>query len=172
MPRTYDDGEIWPYRGREVVLRIVDRLPPPVEDAPLRRNAVALAPEGDVLLLAENSAERRVLCLRQWYTAETENLARALVPRWAKAIRVRPRLVDVGPAKTRWGSCSHTGRIFLNARLAMLSDPVAEYVVVHELCHMKEMNHSQAFWNEMETALPGAAALRKKLREEERNALL
>jgi predicted metal-dependent hydrolase len=74
--------------------------------------------------------------------------------------------------RTRWGSCSSNGRISLNLRLPMLSPDVAEYIVVHELCHMKQMNHSALFWNEVRAALPEAMALRKKLRAEEREAVL
>jgi predicted metal-dependent hydrolase len=54
----------------------------------------------------------------------------------------------------------------------MLTDDVAEYVVVHELCHLKQMNHNREFWNEVNQALPGAMTLRRSLREQERLALL
>jgi predicted metal-dependent hydrolase len=108
----------------------------------------------------------------RWYAAETEKTARSLVPAWSKKLNVRPRAITVKYMRTRWGSCSSKGRISLNLRLSMLSPDVAEYIIVHELCHMKQMNHSVLFWNEMRAALPDALALRKKLRAEEREAVL
>jgi len=107
-----------------------------------------------------------------WYTAETERITRELLPAWSKKLRVRPRAVAVNYAKTRWGSCSSKGRIFLNSRLAMLTPDVAEYVIVHELCHLKQMNHSKKFWGEVTSALPDAQARRRSLREQEKKAAL
>ena len=107
-----------------------------------------------------------------WYTSETEKIARALVPRWSKKLGVRPCSVSVKFARTRWGSCSSSGRIFLNCRVSMLPPDIAQYIVVHELCHLKQMNHGPLFWNEVRSALPDAMSLRRSLREQERGAVL
>jgi predicted metal-dependent hydrolase len=116
--------------------------------------------------------EGRRKTLLWWYTAETEKIARDLIPAWSKKLGVRPRAVEVKYAKTRWGSCSSSGRVFLNSRLAMLPDRVAEYIVVHELCHLKHMNHGPGFWAEVRSALPGCEALRRSLRRHERDAVI
>jgi predicted metal-dependent hydrolase len=82
-----------------------------------------------------------------------------------------PRLgVPVPPlrlssARTRWGSCSHRGGIALNWRLVLMPLPVVDYVVCHELAHLKEMNHSPRFWAVVEQLCPDYRALRAKLRE-------
>ncbi|MDR1510203.1 MAG: M48 family metallopeptidase [Synergistaceae bacterium] len=110
--------------------------------------------------------------LLYWYTARTEAIVRGMLPVWAKLISVRPRSVAVKYAKTRWGSCSSYGRIFLNSRLAMLTPDAAEYVIVHELCHLKQMNHGPAFWNEVRNALPDASERRRSLRAQENLAVL
>jgi predicted metal-dependent hydrolase len=81
-----------------------------------------------------------------------------------------PRLgVPVPPlrlssARTRWGSCSHRGGIALNWRLVLMPLPVVDYVVCHELAHLKEMNHSPRFWSVVEQLCPDWQARRLELR--------
>ena len=169
MPRTYCEGEIFHYRGEPLTLRLI-----PTDDATLleAERKVGVDGRNAWLLLREMPPEERQRHLHYWYTAETERIVGALIPKWSKALGVRPRSARVKFAKTRWGSCSSNRGIFFNSRIAMLSDDVAEYLVVHELCHLKEMNHSPAFWEEVERALPNARELRRKLRREERYTLL
>ena len=66
--------------------------------------------------------------------------------------------------KTRWGSCSAKGNLNFNWRIITLPLPVADYVVVHELCHLKEFNHSPRFWELVARATPEHRAARKALR--------
>lgn len=67
------------------------------------------------------------------------------------------------PAK-RWGSCSSTGTIMLNWRLIHFSPAIIDYVVAHEIAHLKEMNHSQHFWQEVERLLPDFYSARQQLK--------
>lgn len=76
--------------------------------------------------------------------------------------------VTIRAQKTRWGSCSSKGNINYNCLLALLPENIQRYVVVHELCHRKEMNHSQAFWNEVARYQPTYVRDRKQLRDEGR----
>lgn len=73
----------------------------------------------------------------------------------APKIGVLPNDIRLKDQKSRWGSCSSKGNLNFNWRLAMADDQVIEYIVVHELCHLVHMNHSQAFWNLVESHLPG-----------------
>ena len=66
-------------------------------------------------------------------------------------------------ARTRWGSCNHRGGISLNWRLIFMPPEVVDYVVCHELAHLKEMNHSPRFWSVVETLCPDWRALRQTL---------
>jgi predicted metal-dependent hydrolase len=81
-----------------------------------------------------------------------------------------PRLGAAGPplrlssARTRWGSCNHRGGITLNWRLAFLPPAVADYVVCHELAHLREMNHGPRFWSIVEALCPEWRHLRAELR--------
>ena len=67
-------------------------------------------------------------------------------------------------ASTRWGSCSSTGRIALNWRLIHFTQFIIDYVIVHELAHLKEMNHSTRFWRLVQEILPGYETAREALR--------
>ncbi len=72
--------------------------------------------------------------------------------------------ITIRDQKTRWGSCSRVGNLNFNYKLAVLPEHVADYVIVHELCHCKEFNHSKAFWNLVARAIPNHRDIRKELR--------
>ena len=74
--------------------------------------------------------------------------------------------VSIREQKTRWGSCSGKGNLSFNWKLVLLSPELLDYVVVHELAHRVEMNHSPRFWAVVESVLPDYKSLRKRLREE------
>jgi predicted metal-dependent hydrolase len=78
---------------------------------------------------------------------------------------VRWQRLSLSSAQTRWGSASGAGWIRLNWRLIHLPLPVIDYVVVHELAHLREMNHSPRFWALVEAVLPDCAARRAALRD-------
>ena len=74
--------------------------------------------------------------------------------------------ITIRAQRTRWGSCSAQGNLNFNCLLMLTPDDVMEYVVVHELCHRKEMNHSARFWAEVERVLPGYRESRRWLKEQ------
>ena len=74
--------------------------------------------------------------------------------------------ITIREQKTRWGSCSSKGNLNFNCLLMLAPPEVLDYVVVHELCHRKQMNHSKAFWLEVEKVLPNYKEVRKWLKEE------
>lgn len=85
---------------------------------------------------------------------------------FAKVIGVTYGKITVRNRKTRWGSCSSKGNLNFNCLLMLAPPEVLDYVVVHELCHRKQMNHSKAFWLEVEKVLPNYKEVRKWLKEE------
>lgn len=73
---------------------------------------------------------------------------------FSKQVGVNYGRITIRNQKTRWGSCSSKGNLNFNCLLMLTPPEVIDYVVVHELCHRKEMNHSKAFWNEVAKILP------------------
>lgn len=88
------------------------------------------------------------------------------VARYAPLVGVTYQSISIRAQKTRWGSCSSKGNISLNCLLVLLPESVRDYVVVHELCHRKEMNHSVRFWAEVAKVCPEYKKAKKILREQ------
>ena len=84
---------------------------------------------------------------------------------FAKQIGVTYGKITIRNQKTRWGSCSSKGNLNFNCLLMLTPPEVIDYVVVHELCHRKEMNHSGAFWAEIEKVIPSYKEQVKWLKE-------
>ncbi|MBR0132548.1 MAG: M48 family metallopeptidase [Lachnospiraceae bacterium] len=89
-----------------------------------------------------------------------------LVKTWAEKIGVKYGRITIRNQRSRWGSCSQAGNLNFNCLLMELPEEIREYVVIHELCHRLEMNHSAFFWAEVEKHCPDYKILRKRLKEE------
>lgn len=86
---------------------------------------------------------------------------------YGSLMRVTVNHIAIKEQKTRWGSCSAKGNLNFNWKLTLMPQRIQDYVVVHELAHRKQMNHSAAFWKEVESVLPDYQERRKWLREHE-----
>ena len=85
---------------------------------------------------------------------------------WAARIGVQYNRISIRSQHSRWGSCSSKGNLNFNCLLALVPENVLDYVIVHELCHRKHMNHSPAFWAEVARYLPDYEASRIWLKRE------
>ncbi len=87
------------------------------------------------------------------------------VNKYSKILNIYPNKVTIKNMKSAWGSCTTNRNISINSRLAILDDKLAEYVVLHELCHLKYMDHSEKFWNLVEQNMREYKIYRKQLKE-------
>lgn len=106
---------------------------------------VRLMGEGFRLIGEDFSQERTKKALEEWYRWQTEKRVTYFVKKYRNTLP-RPSEVQVKTQKKRWGSCNHKGKVMFNWKLSMAPAWVLEYLVVHELCHIEEFNHSKRFW--------------------------
>jgi predicted metal-dependent hydrolase len=122
-------------------------------------------------LAIERAKQRQRLRLDPRHISEVEarraarELVAMLIDEEAPEIGVEPVRVQIGDQRSRWGSCSTRGTLSFNWRLVLAPFDVLDYVVVHELCHLREPNHSRRFWKLVEQRRPDWRAQRDWLHE-------
>lgn len=93
-----------------------------------------------------------------------EKIVKGSIEKYADLLKVRPKKVRIKNIKYAWGSCSSNQNITISLQLAKKEEKIIEYVVLHELCHLKYMNHSKQFWDLVETYMPEHKTYRKILK--------
>ena len=154
----WEDGGTLPYLGAAITLRI---------DAGASRSTVRFDRETSELVLSlPPDASRQQLRDRaqSWLQGEARKLFVARLDLYADRLGVRYRVLRLSSAQTRWGSCSADGKILLNWRLVHFPLSTIDYVVAHELAHLKEMNHGPRFWQTVAELLPGFEAAREQVK--------
>jgi hypothetical protein len=150
------DGETIPFLGEKLMLRIRQSL----FAAPAQQRGKELwlfvADEGDAAHIEQ--------MVSNWYRLQAAPLFAERVAHYAPLMGVAPRMLKLSAAKTQWGSCTTRGTVRLNEQLIRLPLKLVDYVVVHELAHLREMNHSAAFWEVVKGACPNYARLRRELK--------
>lgn len=119
------------------------------------------------LLLAEGSwqDEETLVRLRKWLVKRCRKRLGSRLEELSVLHGLPYAKMTVKIQKTLWGSCSAKKTVSLNAKLAFLPPSLVDYVLCHELCHTRHLDHSRAFWEYLERILPGSLDLRKALRE-------
>ena len=160
--REYIDGESFPLFGRHLKLKVLEGV------------KVGTQLIDDYLLTTVRSSEighlrtsRIKIYIDRWYIKEAYKKLEEKVFKYSKIIQVNPREMKVRNYKTRWGSCDREGRLTFNFHLIKAPHQIVDYVVIHELCHMIQPNHSKFFWNEVAKYDPYFKDHKKWLKENE-----
>jgi len=103
--------------------------------------------------------------LEKWYRLQAEKIIGAKVQLFGDKLDLAYNRLTIRGQKTLWGSCSRKGNLNFNWKLVMLPEPVIDYVVIHELMHLAEMNHSKRFWNLVADKCPDWKKHRKYLKD-------
>jgi predicted metal-dependent hydrolase len=152
------DGAALPYLGADITLRIrADQQSGIAYDAATRELTVCLPPHS-----CEQQLKDRV---QGWLQVEAKQLFTARLPLYAEKLDVNFRSFSLSSAKTQWGSCTADGKVRLNWRLIHFSLPLIDYVIAHELAHLREMNHGPRFWATVQSVFPEFHEARKALRD-------
>lgn len=96
---------------------------------------------------------------------QARQLTRHKLSQWQPIVGVEARSLRIGNQRSRWGSCSSKGTLSFNWRIIELPDDIADYLIVHELAHLIQPNHSDSFWQIVESAIPDYRSRRKALRQ-------
>ena len=165
----FTDGGRVPYLGGEVVLCLRPacaraRLHPAAA-GPSPDAAGSAAPPHLWLPLPPDSDEQRIRdAVQAWLQNEARRVLGERLALLSQRIAVKPSSWRLSSARSQWGACTSDGRIRLNWRLVHFTLPVIDYVVAHELAHLKELNHGPRFWSELAALLPGFEAARDEIK--------
>lgn len=108
-------------------------------------------------------AEEIAADFEQWGRARAAEHIRERVARWAPVVAVRPGKITIRSQKRRWGSASRSGNLQFNWRLMLVPPRLIDYVVAHELAHLRHPNHGADFWAFLDGHMPGAKGLQREL---------
>ncbi|HEX9036654.1 MAG TPA: SprT family zinc-dependent metalloprotease [Ktedonobacterales bacterium] len=155
-PAPLADGHALPFRGRTLRLTFT-----PAPSASLLARitlrgdqlTIALPASATALPTGERDARVRDL-LERWYRRQAGPVFEERLAHWNTRYHFTWASVNVKSQKTRWGSCSRKGNLNFNWRLLLAPPTILDYVVIHELCHLKEHNHAAGFWALVERACP------------------
>ena len=93
------------------------------------------------------------------------DLAQRRIEHFNKIYKFKYNKISIKNQKTRWGSCSKKGNMNFNYKIALLPSRISDYIIVHELCHLKELNHSKRFWSLVERTMPNYQKVRNELKK-------
>jgi predicted metal-dependent hydrolase len=146
-PKEFISGEAFPYLGKNYRLKVIYGNKDHVALRSGRLEVYVAASKG------EKGSEIRVRSLLvAWYRTKATKRINEKIEKYSKRIGVKPQSVKVRDYKSRWGSCILPSTVSFNWRIVMAPHKVIDYVVVHELCHLKYHDHSERFWKSVKQA--------------------
>ena len=138
-PKEFVEGEGFLYLGKTYGLKFVDS------------DEICL---GENLCIPRKMLPKASVYLKEWYRTQAAQKIQERTEWHAKKMGVDYKSINIRDAKSRWGSCNSKGALSFNWRLIMVPLEVFDYVVVHELTHLLELNHSDNFWTKVRILEP------------------
>jgi predicted metal-dependent hydrolase len=159
-PMEWVDGAKLPYLGTDITVRVAENSSAGIQfDSDSQQLRVGLPTAA-----SEQQLKDRV---QGWLQSEARRIFAERLAIYADKLQVQFQAFSLSSAATQWGSCTADGRIRLNWRLVHFALPHIDYVVAHELSHLREMNHGPQFWATVQSVLPEFETARKALRQHE-----
>ena len=159
-PREYISGETLTYLGKNYRLNVLIGEQPSVK---LRRGYVEVT-------ISDTDVDPKTTVhslLQDWYRSHAQKRLEEKTSHLAEIIGVNPSSVTVKNYKSRWGSCSTKGDISYNWKIIMAPQSIVDYVIIHELCHILEHNHSSTYWKHVERHVPNWREYKEWLKHNE-----
>ena len=165
LPKRYVSGETQFYLGRRYVLKVLinSETEPSVK---LSRGQLSVVlPQSDAVLDSEERATLVKSLIEKWYKNKAESISRERLEALIyKALWVKNSpLIKLINMKKQWGSCSTKGNLILNPHLVKAPKECIDYVILHELCHIAEYNHSERFWRLLTQVMPNWKEVKARL---------
>lgn len=170
-PKAYRDGEIFHLLGRSLALRYARGAGPRIQFAVSETELIASLPAATWGEFDPSAGYPELAgAIRGFYKLVGRRFLAARLQLHSDRMGLKPTAVRFRSQKTRWGSCSSSGLISLNWRLVFAPIDVIDYVIVHELAHLRHYNHSDAFWRLVSTQVPNYRELRNWLKKHQYDA--
>lgn len=161
-PKEYISGESFTYLGRNYRLKVFKGNKPEVK-------LIGGYLEVSYLKKSKKTTIKDILI--DWYKDHAIKRLTEKTNRYAKIIGVVPNSISIRDYKSRWGSCSSKGEISYNWKIIIAHHHIVDYIVIHELCHLKHPNHSSLYWKSVKHIMPDYQVCREWLKFH-RNELL
>lgn len=146
-PKKFIDGEGFYYMGESYRLLLVE--PHVIKHQPFSLNL-----QDGWFMLRSDERPRAEYHFVSWYTRQAQDWLKMRAARFATRVDVQPRGIEVRRLGYRWGSCSPTKRLNFHWRTILLPPEIIDYIIVHELVHLREPRHSVEFWRRVERIIP------------------
>lgn len=154
--KEFVNGESFFYLGKSYKLKIVDDI---VGDVELREN----------LLLSQEKASCARDAVIKWYRSEAGKKIKERCEWYSRLTGYKPLSIKISDAQKRWGSSGHRGTLNFSWRLIMAPVEIIDYIVVHELVHLEQRDHSRLFWDKVRSIMPDFKIRQKWLKDNGRS---